>query len=171
MEMEKVAGLREYHTKNRVHFEVEMNETYYAENNNPAVLDKLFKLTSNISMKNMVGFNRHKRLQRYASAKDIMEDFYQIRLVYYEKRKDYLISRLVRDCEILTNKERFILEVVEEKLIIRNKKKVKLVEELKAKGYTKFSHFPKVRSTKANKKEDGEADPEAEAGAAGEPDA
>ena len=53
----------------------------------------------------------------------------------------------------MTNKERFILEVVEEKLILRNKKKVKLIEELKTRGYTKNSHFPKIRSTKLNQKD------------------
>jgi hypothetical protein len=58
------------------------------------------------------------------------------------------MSKLVRECAILTNKEKFIIEVVEEKLIIRNKKKVKIVEELKARGYTKFSQFPNVLSTK-----------------------
>jgi hypothetical protein len=39
-----------------------------------------------------------------------------------------LISKLERDCQILANKQRFIVEVVEEVLILRNKKKVKLVE-------------------------------------------
>lgn len=38
--------------------------------------------------------------------------------------------------------------MVEEKLIIRNKKRAKIVEELKAKGYTKFSQFPNIKSTK-----------------------
>lgn len=99
-------------------------------------------------MRNMVGFNNQKKLQRYASSVQIMEEFYEIRLSFYEKRKDYLISKLVRELEILSNKERFIIEVVEEKLIIGNKKRAKIVEELKAKGYTKFSQFPSIKSTK-----------------------
>lgn len=72
-----------------------------------------------------------------------------------------MISKLARDCEILTNKERFIIEVVEEQLQIRNKKKAKIVEELKARGYTKQSQFPKIRSTKAApaaKREEGEGE-------------
>ena len=27
----KIAGIKEYHTKNRVHFEIELNEQYYEE--------------------------------------------------------------------------------------------------------------------------------------------
>jgi DNA topoisomerase II len=84
-----------------------------------------------------------------------MEEFFAVRLEYYQKRKDYLVSKLVRDCAILTNKERFIIEVVEETLVLRNKKRLKLVDELKVRGYTKNSHFPKVKSTKLALKEKG----------------
>jgi hypothetical protein len=66
------------------------------------------------------------------------------------------VSKLVRDCAILTNKERFIIEVVEETLVLRNKKKMKLIDELKTRGYTKMSHFPKVKSTKQAPKEKAE---------------
>lgn len=82
-----------------------------------------------------------------------MEEFFVVRLEFYQKRKDYLMSKLARDVAILTNKERFIIEVVEETLILRNKKKMKLIEELKTRGYTKMSHFPKVKSTKQLPKE------------------
>jgi DNA topoisomerase-2 len=97
-----------------------------------------------------------------------MEEFFAIRLQFYEKRKDYLMSKLARECEILTNKERFILEVVEERLVLRNKKKAKLVEELKEKGYTKNSHFPKVRSTKLAQGGQREEAPEGDGVAAAE---
>ena len=41
--------------------------------------------------------------------------------------------------EILENKERFILEVVEEKIVLRNVKKAKIIDILKMKGFKKFS--------------------------------
>lgn len=41
-----------------------------------------------------------------------MEEFFHIRLAYYDKRKEYMVSRLLREVEILSNKARFILEVV-----------------------------------------------------------
>jgi len=78
-------------------------------------------------MKNLVGFNNQKRLTKYPSSKVVMEEFFEIRLIYYQKRKDYLMSRLERELEILSNKERFIIEVVEEKVVLRNVKKIKIV--------------------------------------------
>lgn len=77
-----------------------------------------------------------------------MEHFFEIRLIHYQKRKEYLLSRLQRDLEILSNKERFILEVVEERIVIRNVKRVKIIELLKSKGFKKNSEFTKVKSTK-----------------------
>jgi len=69
----------------------------------------LFKLVSSISVKNMVGFTSTKRLFCYPSPIQILNEFYGIRLEYYQKRKDYLMSKLERDMAVLTNKERFIL--------------------------------------------------------------
>jgi len=60
-----------------------------------------------------------------------MEEFFEIRLMYYQKRKDYLMSKLERELEILSTKERFITEVVEEIIVLRNVKKIKIVELLK----------------------------------------
>lgn len=72
------------------------------------------------------------------------------------------MSKLQRELEILSNKERFIIEVVEEKIVIRNVKKIKIIEILKNKGYKKFSEFTKVKSTKGQlpqkKEEAGEED-------------
>lgn len=58
---DQIVGLREYHTKDKVHFEIEMNETHfnklYESPDNTEKFEKYFKLQSSISMKNLVGFN------------------------------------------------------------------------------------------------------------------
>ncbi len=35
------------------------------------------------------------------SVMEIMEEFFTLRLTYYSKRKDYLLSKLIREVEIL----------------------------------------------------------------------
>lgn len=49
-------------------------------------------------------------------------------------------------------KEKFIIEVVEEKIVIRNVKKIKICEILASRGYVKFSHFTTVKSNKSHGK-------------------
>ena len=71
--------------------------------------ERIFKINGSLSMKNMVGFNEEKKLHRYNFVSEVLEEFYKIRLSYYQKRKDYMVSRLQRELEILTMKERFIV--------------------------------------------------------------
>lgn len=95
---ERIVGLREYHTRLQVHFEVEVKPEMIQ--NHPDDVEyyaKLFKVIGSISMNNMVGFNARRTLNRYEKVSEVLEQFYAIRLKYYEKRKEYLMSRLKRE--------------------------------------------------------------------------
>ena len=59
--------------------------------------EKLFKTNSAISLRNMVGFNHKKKLHRYEDAKEILEEFFEVRMKFYLLRKEYLCSRLERE--------------------------------------------------------------------------
>lgn len=56
-----------------------------------------------------------------------MEEFYEIRLQYYEKRKKYLLSKLKRELVFKENKYKFIVYLNEDKIILRNKPKKEVV--------------------------------------------
>ena len=71
--------------------------------------------------------------------KEIIDEFYDIRLRHYAKRKDYLLSKLQRDVQILTMKQNFIMEIIEETINIRNKKKKEICAVLEKKKYVKYS--------------------------------
>lgn len=96
----------------------------------------------------MVLFTNEGKLKRFANTCEIMEEFYEIRLNAYQLRKDFLISRLVRELEILSNKKRFILGVINETLRVRNAKRKDLVKELVVQKFTQMKDMPKVKSTK-----------------------
>ena len=86
-----------------------------------------------------------------------MKEFYAVRYHGYEKRKEYLKSKLIRDCTILEQKEKFILEYIEDKIILKRQKKVEVCAQLKKRGYIPFNDLPKIKDSlpedkKANKK-------------------
>ena len=87
-----------------------------------------FKLSTTCQTTNMVLFNPEGKIQRYSSVIDILEEFYKWRLDLYEKRKEYLVSRIEREVCILSNKKKFILAVIEDEINIRNTKKQIIVE-------------------------------------------
>ena len=60
----------------------------------------------------------------------------------YGKRKDHLVKTLSAEWSKLDNRVRFILMVISRELVISNRKKAELLEELKSQG---FAQFPKEK--------------------------
>lgn len=102
-----------------------MSEGYVSTINNPY---DYFKLISAANISNMVLFDSENRIKKYENVKQIMEDFYTVRLDFYEKRKEYLLSKLDREVQLLGNKLRFIKMVISEEITLRNVKKIVLVQ-------------------------------------------
>jgi DNA topoisomerase-2 len=50
-------------------------------------MEKAFKLASTISTSNMVVFDSEGKIRKYATPEQILDDFYDLRLTYYQKRK------------------------------------------------------------------------------------
>lgn len=95
------------------------------------------KLYSYLYTGNMVMFTERNQLHKYETIDAIIDDFCKVRLDYYIKRKQYQIKILEQELRFLGNKERFITEVVEGKLEIRDVKEAVLVHDLETRGYDK----------------------------------
>ena len=88
-------------------------------------------LTSAMSYTNsMTLFDEFNRLQVYNSTKAIMKNHFQVRSGFYVKRHKYLIGKWEAECAFITNKARFVLENIEKKISVMNKKKKVLIDEL-----------------------------------------
>ncbi|XP_044003497.1 DNA topoisomerase 2-like [Aphidius gifuensis] len=96
---------------------------------------KVFKLQTTISMSSMFAFDKHLCLSKYDDINRIMREFYDLRLEFYVKRKNYLTSMLEAEARKLTNQARFILEICDGILVIYNKKEKAVIDELIAMGY------------------------------------
>jgi len=131
-----VDEVKEYHTNNRVHFEIRLNEhgvELYRNATEDKIIEK-FKLKTTINTSNMVLFDSNLKIKKYQNVQAILEEFYPLRLKYYTHRKNYLLTILRRDLEILSNKARFIQAVVDEKIKVRNVKKKDIITVLVREG-------------------------------------
>lgn len=147
-----IEDFREYHTENTVHFVVTLTSEQMKEAEK-AGLDKIFKLKSSVSTQNMMLFDAEGKIAKYETALDILTEFCKVRRTTYEKRKDYLVSKLTKEKEILSNKARFILMVVNEELEIRKKKKDVLLKELQKLKFTPMSELNAIMKGKDNRKD------------------
>jgi len=82
--------------------------------------------TKNLSISNMYAFNERGQITKYNTAIDIIKAFYNIRLAYYVKRKEHLLSKLGNDINKLNNKIRFIMDVINNVIIVHKLKKAEL---------------------------------------------
>ena len=85
-------------------------------------LEKLLKLYTTHSTNNMHLFDHNEHLQKYESASEIVEAYYPIRYEYYVSRKENQLDILKRELVILSNRARFILETLDDKIDLRKKR-------------------------------------------------
>ena len=94
--------------------------------------ETLFKLASskNLSINNIHLFSNEGAIQRYESTSEIIKEWAETRILKYFERKMYQIKIMEKDAKVLSNKMRFILDVIEGKIQIMNKKLVDIVAKL-----------------------------------------
>ena len=100
---------------------------------------KRLKLTSFISTTNMHVFDNHCKIRKITSPEEIIYRFYQVRKDLYVKRKDYLIKTLSDRLVLLDSKIKFIELVIEEKIIVFNKKREFIVKQIDKHGLLKVN--------------------------------
>ena len=84
-------------------------------------IEKLLKLTTNLSNTNMHMFDADRKLKKYGSIEEIINDFYKVRMYVYGKRKAYLIDIIEKKLVKLSNKARYIQETLDNIIDLRRK--------------------------------------------------
>lgn len=101
-------------------------------------VNKILKLSKSISTKNFHAINRSGTITKYENAKEILKEFILLRLEFNQKRKDYLIKTYTEEGKILDNKIRFLVEIMESKIVVYKKIKKDIEDLLLNRGYDKI---------------------------------
>ena len=84
-------------------------------------VQKLLKLYCLHSTSNMHLFNEREQLKHYDNVNEIIEEYYSIRLEYYNKRRTNQIDQLNKELIILSNKAKYIGDTLDDKIDLRKK--------------------------------------------------
>ena len=98
-------------------------------------VEKILKLYSTNSNTNMNLFNAEDKLKKYNTIVEIIDDYYVTRLKNYGDRKNYIIKHLENQLLVLSNKSRYIQELLDESIDLRKKKKTEILDILMIKKY------------------------------------
>lgn len=129
IEKGEIREFRDYSTDRSVHLKITVNCD--------GDMEKKFNLSMVSICNNFVCFDRDGKIKKYKDAEEILEDFFKIRLEYYDVRKKYLLNRYKEELVVLENKVRFIREIVEKRLVISNRKKADIVLDLEKMGFAR----------------------------------
>ena len=106
---------------------------------------KKLKLTSYINTGNMHVFDENCTIRKVSCPEEILYRFYKVRKEHFIKRKKYLIDKLNGEHKLLESKVRFIRLVIEEKLIVFNKKKDFIIKQIKT--FDEIEPFVKINDS------------------------
>jgi DNA topoisomerase-2 len=98
-------------------------------------IEKSFKLYTTNSTSNMNLFDAKDKLKKYTHVSDIIDDYYVTRLEMYQTRKNYMIDAIEKLLVVLSNKTRYIKEILDDVIDLRKKSKADVVKMLSDRGY------------------------------------
>ena len=108
------------------------------DNNGCNGIEKLLKLFTTVSTTNMHMFDKDCKLHKYNKVTEIIDDFYEVRLELYRKRKAYQLAQLRHKLVRLSNRAKYIQENLEGTIDLRRKKHDQVVTILESKSYDKI---------------------------------
>ena len=134
VEEKKIKGYKNNSSDVVINFEIDEIKDSEFECN-----EESLGLVTTLSTNNMVLFNKDGEIAKYDSVFDILDEFCKVRYDYYVKRKEYIIKDLTHQVTVLKNKMKFLEEVMNETLEIKDKDETELYRDLDKKGYYKVT--------------------------------
>ncbi len=91
-------------------------------------LDKL-KLIKTIS-ENYTCIDANNTVRVFKDTNEIFNYYYDVRLSFIEKRKKYMLDKLLQDINIAKSRQFYIIKVIEDKILLKNKSKANIIEQI-----------------------------------------
>ena len=95
-------------------------------------IEKVLKLTTTkmTNLTNMHLYNRNGQINKYENINEIIDEFYNVRMSLYVRRKEYILDILGKDLVKINAKVEFIKGIIGDKIIINKQKKRAIIEQL-----------------------------------------
>ena len=103
-------------------------------------LDKL-KLIKTIS-ENYTCIDAGNKIKVFTCTDEIFNYYYDVRLSFVQKRKDYVLNKLSQDIAVARSRQFYILKCISDEIILKNKSKKDIIEQI-----SKFSEIILVQDS------------------------
>jgi len=122
-ENEHIREIRHNSTDQTVDISIRFDnaQTIYDMMADPTNIERLFGLTTTINQTNMHGYDEKMRIRKYKNIREIVDNFFNVRLYYYEVRKKYIVDKLKHQLLIIESKVRFIQSIIDGTIVVMNR--------------------------------------------------
>ena len=125
-----IKSIKDNSTENDVYFTISLTE----QEDDDKIEEKL-GLIDILYTNNMVLFDKDGNIKKYENVENILDEFCDSRYELYIRRKQGILKRLKSDLKVLINKARFVKEVTEGEIVIKDKSDDELEDELDKRNY------------------------------------
>lgn len=119
--------------------------TVNCKNINENDADKLLNITKYTNTNNMHAYDSNNILKKYSDPLEILEEFYNLRLKYYEKRKNMLLTKIKSRLDILKSQSKFIDMIIKNKIKILGQDKEKILQTIKNNNFHHIKDDPEYK--------------------------
>jgi DNA topoisomerase-2 len=116
-------------TKNEIKYIVKFQRAILAEKIKKEILENMFKINES-ETENLTCLDERGKLIIFKNVTDLIQHFVKFRLSFYDKRKEFILSDLQKQSNILDNRAKFIKLIVDKKIQINNIPKNEIVESI-----------------------------------------
>ena len=129
-------------TEKVVHYTLKFKKEDLNYLKNSEDFENTFKLTDSkyTNYSNMHLYNNKGIICKYDNVEDIMKEFYLIRLVFYTKRKEYMLKSMKKELDVIESKVRFIEGFISGEVNILHKEDEEIEALLIEKNFPKFGN-------------------------------
>lgn len=129
-----ISDFKEYNTDATVRFVIKLPPGRLRELEAEG-LHKVFKLQTVLNTTSMVLFDAAGCLRKFNTVEEICSEFFETRKQKYIERKAFMEGMLRAQSNRLTNQARFILAKIKGEIVMENKRKAAIVDQLIKKGF------------------------------------
>ena len=113
----------------KILFEVKTSRDFTRKHEDERSLMEAFHLVKSLP-ETLCCIDENNRVREFTSIQEILDAYIEIRLKYYNMRKDYLLKLLEDNIQKMSSKYLFVKAIVDKTLVVNNKKKDEIVKQL-----------------------------------------
>lgn len=113
----------------KILFEVRTTREFTRNHEDERKLYEVFHLIKSLP-ETLCCIDENNRVREFTSVQEILDKFIEMRLEFYQKRKDYMLESMKSNLIKLASKYYFVKGVVDEKIIVSKQKKDKIIAQI-----------------------------------------